>query len=422
MTSGSLRRYENGLLAMLFLANGLMFFDRLALNFLAPFMSAELELTKTQIGALNSALGMAWAVSGFVFGRLVDRREIKRPVLVFAVVAFSLCSIGSGFAGGFMGLLLARVVMGIAEGPVLPTTQALMVVESSPSRRGFNMGFIQAVAAGVFGQILAPALIIPLATHFGWRTAFFIAGVPGLLLALLLWRKVREPALDRFRLLHQALAAKGPESSRPDPDATSSVWNHNVVLCTVISCLAVTTFFSVMVFAPLFLVHQRGLTTGQMGLFMTVLGVSSVVGGALVPAISDRIGRRPTLVAALASMAAGPLVVAFLPSTLFGLCLGIFVGWLGVGALSIALATVPAESARAGSPSKAIAVVVGLSEVVGGALSPVICGVAADRVGAAAPFVIGSGAALLAALVAFFIHETAPVRSARHAEAAASRA
>lgn len=423
MTKRSFWRYENGVLAMLFLANGFMFFDRLAFNFLVPFMRAEFELTKAQIGGLNAALGLAWAISGYLLSRAIDRREIKRAALVVSVALFSLCSIGSGLAASFVALLAARVVMGLAEGPVLPVTQSLMAVESSPHRLGLNMGVIQAVAAGVFGQILGPALIIPLAMHFGWRTAFFIAGVPGLLLALLLWFKLREPSLARFGAMRSRLQVHGAAHAGAGQAASARpIWNRNVILCTAIACLMITAFFSVIVFGPLYLVEQRRFNAGQMGIFMTALGISSVLGGALIPLFSDRVGRRPSVVIALFLLAFAPLVVAFVQSSLVGMCLFILATWLGTGALSILLATIPSESVDGAYGARAIAVVVGISEVIGGCLSPLIAGIAADHVGAEAPFVIGSGAALLGACIALFLKETAPaLAGAAHGSSASAR-
>lgn len=406
MGTKKLWRYENGLLVMLFLANGLMFFDRLAINFLMPFLRGEFSLSMVQIGLLNAALGVAWAVSGFAFSQLTDRRAVKRPVLVLAVVVFSLCSISSGMAATFAMLLLARVVMGLAEGPVLPVTQSLMMVESTPARRGFNMGFIQAVSTGVFGSMLAPVLLVFLAQEYGWRSTFYIAGIPGLLLAAVLWRWVRESSMERI-----AQVMPPPKNVADSPAGGGRpLFNRNVLLCIAIACLFITTFFSIMVFGPLFLVEQRKFTPGEMSMFMGVLGVSAVVGGALVPALSDRFGRRPVLVLALLLTACAPLVVAVLRADLATLCVAIFVSYLGIGAFPVFLATIPGESVAGPYASRAIALVVGVGEVVGGCVSPVLLGLSGDKLGAGMPFMIGCATALIAAAFALFLRETAPRR------------
>ncbi|CAG9200602.1 Major facilitator transporter [Paraburkholderia tropica] len=403
-----MQRYENRLLVMLFVTNGLLFFDRLAINFLTPWLHAEFGLSGLQIGALTAALSLTWATSGIVVSRLADRHAIKKLVLVVAIVVFSLSSVSSGLAAGFLSLLVARCVMGVAEGPVLPVVQTLMMVESTPRRRGFNMGFIQAVAAGVFGSLLGPALIIPLAHEHGWRAAFYLTGVPGLILALVLWRYVKEPTLERVSgALHRTDADATPDG------AQRPLANRNVLVCAAMACLFLTTFYSVMVFGPLHLVVGRGYSDGQMSGFMIALGLAAVVGGALMPALSDRLGRKPTLLLGFLLASAAPAVVAFAQADFAVLCAGIFVAWLGMGVMPVMLATVPAESVEGAFANRAIGWVIGISEVVGGCVAPIVCGAAADHLGARAPFVIGIVSALLAALLVAALRETAPGRVGR---------
>ena len=402
-------KYENKLLVMLFLANGLMFFDRLAFNFLAPFFKNEFHLTNLHIGALNSALGIAWAISGFLLSGYVDRKAYKKLVLIVAVIVFSLCSIITGLATSFISLLVARIIMGLAEGPVLPTTQALMVIESTKKRIGFNMGFIQAVSAGVFGQILTPIILIPLAAHYGWRVAFYLAGIPGLLLAIYLWRKLKEPALERYEEMKSHIQQQVSETAAV-VTSKNNIFNKNVVLCVIIASLMVTAFFSVLIFAPMHLVEFRSFTPQQMGMFMTALGVSSVVGGFAMSSLSDKFGRKPVVFTSLFIVAFAPLVVSFLQGSLAVLSIAIFLTWLGAGCLSILLATIPSESVNGVFAGRAIAAVVGISEVLGGCMSPVIAGLMADKINPAAPFVLGCVVALIGAFLSLFLTETAPAK------------
>jgi MFS family permease len=404
-------RYENTLRMLLFFAIGFVFFDRLAINFLFPFMRGEFELTNARIGLLTSALALTWALSGFALSAYADTAGRRKPVLVGAVVVFSLCSISSGLAGSFFALLAARAMMGLAEGPVLPIGQSLMLQASSPARRGFNMGFIQASAGGLLGAVLTPMVIVPVAESHGWRFAFYCAGVPGLLIALLLARLVREPRLSA-----------APVSAAAPAGAAAVGWRNllsrNTVLCTVLSCLFITWFLAIVTFSPVYLLEQRHMTPGEMGLFMTVLGLSSVIGGFAVPALSDRIGRRPTLLLFGAVASAAPLVIAYLDGAVVQLCIAIFVAYLGYGCFPIFLATVPAESVGPAYGGRAIAVVIGVGEVVGGFVSPLLIGVAADAFGPTTPFLVASGCTLLALLVMCGLRETAP-RRARGAAAAA---
>ena len=81
---------------------------------------------------------------------------MRKPILLVAVVAFSMFSALSGLVNGFLSLLLIRALMGLAEGAVLPMAQSLMIEASQPHRRGLNMGLVQTTSSGLLGGVLAP--------------------------------------------------------------------------------------------------------------------------------------------------------------------------------------------------------------------------------------------------------------------------
>lgn len=403
--------YENRLLLLLFFTVGFVFFDRLSINFLFPFMRAEFELTNGRIGMLTSALALTWALSGYFLATWAEGLQRRKTVLVIAVVVFSVCSIGSGLAGSFLLLLVARAVMGLAEGPVLPISQSLMGYASSDSRRGFNMGFIQASAGGLLGAVLAPMVVVPLATEYGWRTTFFLAGVPGLIIAAFLVKYLAEPRQFAPRA-EAGLVHAGHLSFM------GMVKQRNIGLCLLISCLLITWFVALMTFTPIYLIETRGFSPGQMGMLMTILGVSSVISGFVVPAISDRIGRRPTMAFFAAVAVAVPLVLVYAQTSLPVLGALLFATYFGYGCFPLFLATIPAETVGIAHAGRAIGLVIGVGEVAGGFIAPTIEGYAADHFGAQAPFLIASSAAAVAALLSFALKETAPGRARRaHASA-----
>ncbi|MES2262653.1 MAG: MFS transporter [Pseudomonadota bacterium] len=406
----SLNTYENRLLLLLFFTVGFVFFDRLSINFLFPFMRAEFELTNGRIGMLTSALALTWAVSGYFLATWAERLKRRKPVLIVAVVVFSVCSIGSGLAGTFMLLVLARAVMGLAEGPVLPISQSLMGFASSDSRRGFNMGFIQASAGGLLGAVLAPMIVVPLAAAYGWRVTFFVAGIPGLIITMFLTRYLAEP---------RAVVAR---TSAAPSSLVAMVRQRNVGLCLLISCLLITWFVALMTFTPIYLIETRGFSAGEMSILMTVLGISSVISGFAVPAISDRIGRRPTMIFFAALSVAVPLVLVFFEASLPVLGALLFATYFGYGCFPLFLATIPAETVGIAHAGRAIGLVIGVGEIAGGFIAPTIEGYAADRFGPQAPFLIASGAAVIATLLSFALKETAPGQARRADVAAAASA
>jgi MFS family permease len=185
--------YQVMLVALLSLNFGIVFFDRNSLNFLMPFVQSDLGLNNTEVGILASALSLTWALAAFGIGLLSDKTGRRKVLLILATLAFSLCSFASGIATSFAMMLGARLLMGVAEGGIMPISQTLIAAEVEPGQRGLAMGITQNFGSNLLGSFAAPVLLVGFATAYGWRHAFFLAAVPGLIAAFLLWRFVREP-------------------------------------------------------------------------------------------------------------------------------------------------------------------------------------------------------------------------------------
>ncbi|WP_076858311.1 MFS transporter [Bradyrhizobium mercantei] len=392
--------YENSVMVLLGLAFGFVFFDRLALNFLAPFVVPELQLSNTQLGALAAALGLTWAISGYVVGALSDYLGNRKSLLVAAILVFSACSVISGLAQSFLVLLGARMIMGIAEGPVLPIAQSIMVAESSEHRRGFNMGVIQNFVTSILNGFIAPLALVAIGSAYGWRNAFFLAGVPGFIIAILIMLLVREPrsaaGMRHTGVVGQSIGLKKLLSYR------------NIWICAMISCLMVAWMLIQMTFLPIYLVQSHGLTPSEMSVAMAATGVSSAVSAIMVPALSDRFGRRPIL--ALFSLVG---VIAPVAAVMFGGPLPVLyalmaVGFLSVGASALFMATVPSETIPSAHVATALGFIMGVGEVAGGFGGPGLAGVAADALGASTPLWIAAGASIIASGLALLLDETAP--------------
>ena len=168
--------YQRWVVVLLSLNIGIVFFDRYALNFLMPFVQPDLHLNNTQVGAFTSALSLSWALSCLLIGRVSDAWGRRKPLLVFCTVVFACMSFLSGVAGSFVALLLTRLLMGVAEGGVTPISHAVIVSTVEPSRRGVAMGVIQNFGSNLLGGFLSPLLLVALANHYGWRSAFYVAG------------------------------------------------------------------------------------------------------------------------------------------------------------------------------------------------------------------------------------------------------
>lgn len=403
--------YENRLLALLFFTFGVVFFDRLAITFLFPAIATDLGLTNRHLGILSSVLALTWAIFGFVIPATCDVRGKRKSMLVATVLAFSVLSACSGLVTGLMSLLVIRGMMGVAEGPVLPLSQGLMASASGGSRRGLNMGLLQGSAAGLFGSVLAPPIVVAVAQRLGWRSAFYVSCIPGLLLAALIWRYVREmePGKGVQRSVVPATAALSEIRK-----AVSHVLRYrNITICLGIACVYIAWFIIIVSFAPTFLVQRKHFSLATMSWVMSAIGVAHVFWGFAVPWISDRVGRKPAMVAFSAISVLAPLFLIYVDSPLLLGAL-LVLSYTGLGCFTIFMSTIPAETVPAAYMSTAIGMIMGLGEISGGFVGPTVAGYAADLYGLEMPFWITAVSAAIACLLSLFLAETAPRQVALH--------
>jgi ACS family hexuronate transporter-like MFS transporter len=396
--------YQVLLVALLSLNFGILFFDRNALSFVMPFVKADLRLSNTQVGLTASALSFAWAMAALLVGARADRSGRRKAYLIGATVAFSLCSFLSGLASSFLLLLGSRLLMGLADGGIAPISQSITALAVPPERRGLAMGVMQNFGSNLLGSFAAPVLLVAFATAFGWHEAFYLAGIPGLISAVLLWRFIREPS---------AAAAS---------DAALSPWYRrvreilavrNMVLCALISVLLVSYLVICWSFTPLFLTSVRGFTPDRMSWLMGTLGISATVGSFVVSGISDRIGRKPVVVFTAFLGVILPLGALFYGGSIWILATLFFFGWALTGTFPLFMGTIPSESVSRVHMTTAIALVMGSGEIFGGVLSPALAGWAADAAGLSAPLWIMAGLCTTAGLLALALHETAPMKRSR---------
>jgi MFS family permease len=301
-------------------------------------------------------------------------------------------------AWSFASLLAVRLLMGFFEGPILPISQSLVAEDSPPERRGHNMGVMQNLGSALFGSFLAPIVLVALATAYGWRAAFFIAGVPGFLVAILVWRIVRDPTRS---------APSGDFS--PQCASVSALWGpRNMRLCMAISVLMVAWMVLGWVFLPQYYMRVRGMSAAEMSWQVSVLGLSAAGFSFVVPGLSDRFGRKAIMVAFCLVGLVVPLSVAYFGGSAYGLAFLVFLGWSASGTFPLFMAVIPSESLPAPFLATGLGLVMGIGEVLGGVMAPTLAGMAADREGLEAPLAIQAGCALFAGLLSLALKETAP--------------
>ncbi len=402
MTTEGGRRYERTLITILFFSWGTVFLDRMSQLYLAPYILPEFHLTLEQIGVLASVLAVTWAVSTLVFGAISDQFG-RRRILIPAVFAFSLLSWLSGMAHSYHQLLAVRALMGVAEGPAWSIMTALIEESSDESRRGRNIGIVVSAAALV-GLAVAPVLTTQIAARFGWRWAFFVAGIPGFVMGVLIWKFVREPKRSTDRAMHgRAIQFR---------DYLSILRYRNIWLCCAGASGFISWLFLENVFAPLYITkvaHQPATTAGFL---LGASGLGSFCFGLLLPALSDRWGRKPVLLlmAAMATFVPLSLLVTPLYSYPWLLAGIVFLMNTSQGIPALMMVLVPTESVPAQFAATAIGLTTFTGEIVGATLAPVLGGALAQLHGLAAPLLMSAGGTVVVFVMTLFLKETAHIR------------
>ena len=391
-------RYETRLIWVLTITFGFVFLDRNAANFLMPFIADDLHFNNQQIGLVASALSFTWAVAAFLGGAYSDRTGNRKSLLLITVIAFSLCSFASGLAVSFLTLFATRLLMGLAEGPILPVAQSLVAIESSAAKRGNNMGVMQNFGSNLLGSFAAPLVLVAIASTFNWRWAFFLSGIPGLIMALLIAKFVRQPT------------APAPAPTETKVGHAEMLRHRNMWLCMLMAIFMVAWMVLGWAFLPLFYTKVRHTTNGEMSILMSVLGLSAAFFCFVVPALSDRFGRRPIIVIFSFIGLLVPIAALYFHGSLWVLGTLIFIGWSASGTFPLFMGTVPSETIPARYVATSLGMVVGLGEVLGGVGAPALAGRAADHYGLQAPVIIMAACAVVGTVLAMFLRETAPSR------------
>ena len=394
--------YQVVLTSLLSLNFGIVLFDRNALGFLMPFIQPELGLSNTQVGVLVSALSLTWAIAAFGVGVISDRFGSRKQLLVISTLAFSVCSFGSGLAVSFVTLLAARLLMGVAEGGIMPISQSLIATEVDARHRGLAMGVAQGFGSSLLGSFVAPVVLVAFATAFGWRHAFFLAGAPGLIVALMMAFMIRPP-------VNAVSATSAPGAPVAHTGSLRSVLaDRNIILCALLGVLLVSYLVVCWSFMPLYLTRIRKYDNDTMSWLMGTLGISATIASSAIPALSDRIGRRPVTIAMPLIAVILPLAALYYGGSVWVLAGIFFCGWAVTGIFPLFMATIPSESVDTRHMAGALGVCMGAGEIIGGVLSPSIAGYLGDRIGLQAPLWMMLGLALVAGIVALGIRETAP--------------
>ncbi|MGI4733353.1 MAG: MFS transporter [Janthinobacterium lividum] len=267
-------------------------FDFFLLVFLKPAIGRAFGVDDTQVSELLFATLAARPFGAFAFGWAADRFG-RRPVLMIVIALFSAFSVVSGVARTFSELLVIRALFGFAMGGEWGVGASLVMETIPPRLRGLVSGLLQSgYPSGYFLASIAYGLFFD---HVGWRGMFFIGVVPALLVFLIRRRVEESP-------VHDALAG------RPRTNPLRELAANWRIALYLVAMMTAFNFFShgTQDQYPTFLKAQHGFDTRTISILTGVMNVGAIVGGLGFGILSERIGRRRTIV--LASLLALPVI------------------------------------------------------------------------------------------------------------------
>ncbi|MCZ6888438.1 MAG: MFS transporter [Gammaproteobacteria bacterium] len=276
------RYYAVGLLMVVYTFN---FIDRQLLAILQESIKLDLGLSDSQLGLLTGfAFAIFYVTAGIPIARWADRSN-RRNIIALAVGLWSFMTALSGLAQNYSYLLLARIGVGVGEAGGSPPAHSIISDIFPPERRASALAlYSTGVNIGImFGFLLGGWLN----EYFGWRVAFMVVGVPGLVLALIVRFTLTEPprGIAENRI---------PGAAVPLGTVLALLWSRrsfrHIALGGALNAFA---GYSTAGWTASFMQRSHGMETGELGTWLALIlglgGAIGVFGGALV---AERLARR----------------------------------------------------------------------------------------------------------------------------------
>jgi MFS family permease len=374
--TASTARGGRKLLVVLMLANVANFYDRNAPSIVVGPIQHEFGLNNFQIGVVSAAFTVVYAILGVPLGRMSDR-VARRPVIAVGLLGWSVLTALTGLTTGFISLLLVRIGIGIGEASIAPAANSMIADAFVPARRGRATGVY--MLGLPIGTTLAYFTVATVATAFGtWRAPFFVAAVPGVLIAVVVLF-VPEPARgasdreDVFRT----------EASRPVRRllrVPTLWWLSLAALGYNVAAYSVGTFM-----VP-FLQQYFGQSLTRSAVITGIIfGLPGLAGMTVGGVFADRARRRSPgarlLVGAVFAVVSAPLLLGAMMVGSGGV--GAFAvlfaaGWIMANTLFTSVYPALADVIEPHLRATALGVMYALTYLLGGAAGPLVVGAVSD--------------------------------------------
>ena len=276
--------YKRFALVMLTIVYAFNFIDRQILVILQEPIKADMGLSDAQLGLLSGfTFALVYVVAGIPIAYWADRGN-RRNIVALSLTVWSGMTAISGFAQNYGQLLLARVGVGLGEAGGSPPAHSMISDYYPPENRGTALSFY---SMGVYiGILLGFVLGGLIADAFGWRMAFVVVGLPGVVFAIVLRLTVKEPLRGRWDDGHEAQHKPGLASTMQILRRTPAFW-YIAIGAGLMSYVG----YGNGNFFPSFLVRNHGMSLSQVGVTLALVsGVFGMAGTFLGGYLGDRFG------------------------------------------------------------------------------------------------------------------------------------
>lgn len=281
--SGNKKYYVLGLLTVVYSFN---FIDRQLLAILQESIKADLDLSDSQLGLLTGfAFAVFYVTAGIPIARWADRSNRSR-IIAASLFIWSFMTALSGAAQNYIHLLMARIGVGVGEAGGSPPSHSIISDIFPPTSRATALGFYSTgVSFGIlFGFLLGGWLN----EFFGWRIAFAVVGIPGVLLAIIVWTTLPEP----IRGLSEKKQATDDQPTFME--VLGLLWSR-LSFRHMAAGAALNAFasYSSSNWSASFMIRTHGMTTGELGTWLAmIMGFGGAIGVFFGGYIADRLSPR----------------------------------------------------------------------------------------------------------------------------------
>ncbi len=284
------RRATTRVLLLLCAMYFITYVDRVNVSTAASQFGAELHLSHIQIGFVFSAFAYPYLVFQIIGGWVGDRFGPRRTLAVCAVI-WAGATIMTGLAGGFVSLIVARLLLGLGEGATFPTATRAMSNWMPADKRGFAQGTTH--AASRIGNAVAPPLIVWLMIATSWRGAFIVTGIISFLWAIVWIFYFRDNPRDHKSITADECATlssfSGVKQRVPVP--WRPLLGRMAPVTAVYFCYG-WVLWLFLGWIPQYFLHNYHMELGKSALFASGVFFAGVLGDWLGGSVTDRILRR----------------------------------------------------------------------------------------------------------------------------------